>query len=71
MPVSRGLGIAVPYGVSYYRITSLAFRTTSSKHPTDGPAQLPCRRGPGDRPGSAGRTSRPASRVLRLDPRAI
>jgi hypothetical protein len=32
MPVSPGLGVDVPYGVSYYRITSLAFRTTSSKH---------------------------------------
>ncbi len=32
MPIGPGLGINVPSGVSYYRITSLAFRTTSSKH---------------------------------------
>ena len=32
MPVSPGLGIAVPYGVSYYRITSLGFRTASTRH---------------------------------------
>src|SRR5438132_11958634 len=32
MAVSPGLGIAVAAGVSYYRITSLSFRTASSKH---------------------------------------
>src|SRR4051794_4900675 len=32
MPVSPGLGFSVPAGVSYYRITSLAFRTKSSRH---------------------------------------
>jgi hypothetical protein len=32
MPVSPGLGTAVPAGVSYYRITSLAFRTSSSRY---------------------------------------
>ncbi len=32
MAVAAGLGITVAAGVSYYRITSLAFRTASSKH---------------------------------------
>src|SRR5438105_10544835 len=32
MAASPGLGIAVAAGVSYYRITSLSFRTASSKH---------------------------------------
>lgn len=32
MPVSPGLGVTLSPGVSYYRITSLAFRTTSSRH---------------------------------------
>src|SRR5438105_3020631 len=32
MPISPGLGVTVPSGVSYYRITSLAFRTASSRH---------------------------------------
>src|SRR5690348_17264611 len=32
MPVSSGLGITVAAGVSYYRITSVGFRTASSKH---------------------------------------
>ena len=32
MPVSPGLGISVAAGVSYYRITSLAFRTAGSRH---------------------------------------
>jgi hypothetical protein len=32
MPISAGLGITVPSGVSYYRITSLAFYTASSRH---------------------------------------
>jgi RES domain len=32
MAVSPGLGITVAAGVSYYRITSLGFRTASSKH---------------------------------------
>src|SRR3954449_5862924 len=32
MAVSPGLGITVAAGVSYYRITSLAFRTASARH---------------------------------------
>jgi hypothetical protein len=32
MPVSSGLGVTVAAGVSYYRITSLAFRTASARH---------------------------------------
>lgn len=32
MAVAGGLGITVAAGVSYYRITSLAFRTAGSKH---------------------------------------
>jgi hypothetical protein len=32
MPISPGLGITVPTGASYYRITSLAFHTASSRH---------------------------------------
>jgi hypothetical protein len=32
MAVSPGLGITVPAGVKYYRITSLGFRTASTKH---------------------------------------
>ena len=32
MPISLGLGITVPSGVNYYRITSLAFRTKTSKY---------------------------------------
>lgn len=32
MPISPGLGVTVPSGVNYYRITSLAFRTVSSRH---------------------------------------
>src|SRR5881227_162941 len=32
MPVSPGLGVTVPAGVSFYRITSLAFRTASARH---------------------------------------
>src|SRR6516164_1750794 len=32
MAVPPGLGITVAAGVNYYRITSLAFRTSSNKH---------------------------------------
>src|SRR5215471_11961134 len=32
MPVSPGMGISIVSGVSYYRITSLAFWTSSSRH---------------------------------------
>jgi hypothetical protein len=32
MAVSPGLGITVAAGVTYYRITSLGFRTASTKH---------------------------------------
>jgi hypothetical protein len=32
MAVSPGLGITIAAGVSYYRITSLGFRTASTKH---------------------------------------
>src|SRR5436853_7734683 len=32
MPISPGLGVTVTSGVSYYRITSLAFRTASRRH---------------------------------------
>jgi hypothetical protein len=32
VPVSPGLGVVLPSGVSYYRITSLAFRTRSAAH---------------------------------------
>jgi hypothetical protein len=32
MAVSPGLGITVAAGVSYYRITSLGFRTASARH---------------------------------------
>jgi hypothetical protein len=34
MPVSRGLGITIPAGASYFRITSLAFRTVNTRHYT-------------------------------------
>ncbi len=30
MPVSPGLGLSVPAGVRFYRITSVAFRTRSA-----------------------------------------
>jgi hypothetical protein len=32
MPVAAGLGMVVPAGVSYYRITSQALRTASTRH---------------------------------------
>jgi hypothetical protein len=32
MPVAPGLGITVPAGASYYRITSRGFRTASARH---------------------------------------
>jgi hypothetical protein len=32
MPVSPGLGVTVPAGTSYYRLTSLAFRAASARH---------------------------------------
>ena len=32
MPVSPGLGVVVPAGVSFYRITSRTFRTASARH---------------------------------------
>ena len=34
MPVSPGLGLRVPAGVRFYRITSVAFRTRSAAHHT-------------------------------------
>src|SRR4051794_3284240 len=32
MPVTPGLGVTVPSGASYYRVTSLAFRTAGTRH---------------------------------------
>ena len=34
VPVSPGLGLSVPAGTSFYRITSVAFRTRSAAHHT-------------------------------------